>query len=100
MKKTYLVYRFIHGCTPNRYTLKVIVKNATSEEEVRKTCQAAGLVGISEFGIPWANHHITDLKNADISLLGQLDSGHHKAETIDAVDVLTHIEMLRNLDNI
>jgi len=98
MKKTYLIYHLIHVHTPYQYILKVIVKNATSEKEAKKACEAAGIVGLSEFGIPWANHHITDLKNADTSLLGQLKRKH--GETIDAEEVFAQIENLRNLDNI
>lgn len=92
-KRTYLVYFLIHVNTPYQYILKATVKNASSFDEAKEACTAAGFEP-SEFGIPWANHHITTLKDAESSLLSQYRQG--CGMVIDAEKELKELENIRN----
>jgi hypothetical protein len=72
MPTTWAVYHLIHVRVPHQHIPKLLITEVPDGEEVtRELLERAGYI-FGEFGIPWANHYITELdSNAPSDLIGR-----------------------------
>jgi hypothetical protein len=59
--KTWCVYHFIHVHTPYRYIPKLIITGVPEGETVTKDLLSRAGYQYQEFGLPWANHAVTQV---------------------------------------
>ena len=74
---TWAVVHLIHVRVPHRHLARLFVEDVpddADESEVRRALDRAGRAP-SEFKIPWANHYVTRLDEAEDEVVGAYRSG-------------------------
>lgn len=89
---TWCVYHLIHVRTPHQHIPKLVITDVPEGEKLDKELlERAGYL-FSEFGIPWANHVLTqvDAKESPADLVARLRQG--EGERISYADLVARAE--------